>query len=387
MGGPYAVDQGSPDATEDTATDFEGDERPHGAAVDRGADEAQASVRWIVEEVPLVSDVSPDQLSVAFDQYDRPHVAYEDDSVRSIDRTWWDGSAWKHETIAPLSYETFGNPSIGVASHGSLYISYNDSQDYGSTITLELATNDGETWETQSVDSSTGSGSSLVLDDDGNPHISYVAGDPVSDATLKCAHWSGSTWQIDTVDPTQGVIRGSIARDPETGGLHISYVHGSPNNDLKYAHWNGTSWSNTTVDSGTSVSGASSIAIDIDGAPHIAYPDADNDEVEYTWWDGEKWMFQTVDTVDSLSTYNLAIAVAAEGIVRIGYVIALGHGQVLCATHSPAVGPDWETEEIWHSGHDQSIAVNSTGAPHIAYVWEDASGDGLGYARIGVTHE
>jgi hypothetical protein len=79
-------------------------------------------------------------------------------------------------------------------------------------------------WSIQTVDSTGGLDTSLVLDASGNPHISYIA-----DNILKYAVWTGSSWNIQTVDST-GADNSLVLDD--SGNAHISY---RGNEGLKYA--------------------------------------------------------------------------------------------------------------------------------------------------------
>ena len=69
----------------------------------------------------------------------------------------------------------------------------------------------------------------------------------------------------------------SIALD-SNGYPHISY---STNSDLKYAKWTGTAWSKTTADSSGRVGEYISIALDSNGYPHISYYDSTNKDLKY----------------------------------------------------------------------------------------------------------
>jgi hypothetical protein len=81
-------------------------------------------------------------------------------------------------------------------------------------------------------------------------------------------------WFAQTVDSGGDVgYCSSLALD-SNNFPHISY-YDATNKDLKYAHWTGTAWDIQTVDSGeyawASVGGSSSLALDSADRPHISY--------------------------------------------------------------------------------------------------------------------
>ena len=76
----------------------------------------------------------------------------------------------------------------------------------------------------------------------------------------------------------------SLALD-SNGYPHISYCDWT-NMDLKYAYWDGADWQIQTVDSEGWVGGHTSLALDSNGYSHISYFDDTNTALKYTYWDG-----------------------------------------------------------------------------------------------------
>ena len=112
----------------------------------------------------------------------------------------------------------------------------------------------------------------------------------------------------------------SLALD-SSGNPHISY-YDATNNDLKYASWNGASWNIQIVDSAENVGYANSLALDSSGNPHISYMRYDANSnlhyLEYAHWTGSAWSIETVDSAgwDGLCT---SIAVDSSGNPHISY--------------------------------------------------------------------
>jgi hypothetical protein len=132
-------------------------------------------------------------------------------------------------------------------------------------------------WSIHTVDSAAGRGgyTSIALDSNGMPHISYydatsgnlkyAKGSCMSAMTISC------TWNIETVDADGDVgDYNSIALDAFDNPA-ISY-YDRTSMDLKYAKKSPTGrWSIERVDSEGRVGEYTSIALDSSGLPHISY--------------------------------------------------------------------------------------------------------------------
>ncbi|MCJ7655634.1 MAG: hypothetical protein MUO97_10145 [Dehalococcoidia bacterium] len=254
---------------------------------------------------------------------------------------------------------------------------------------------DGGTWDIQTVDDIDVNSTSLALDGNGYPHISYATtGGPFS---LHYARWTGTAWAKETVDESF-VISTSMALD-SNGYPHISYTtFAIGDNSLHYARWTGTAWAKETVDESDVIS--TSIALDSNDRPHISYATADLaiGSLHYARWTGTAWVKETVDPADASDT---SIALDSHDLPHISYFVGTGGfldgadgvGAVIIGDHSITgmlkyahwTGAAWDIQTVdeetvtldgldgvhgiglLRGGKWSSIALDSYDLPKISY--------------------
>ena len=325
--------------------------------------------------------------SLAVDSNDKVHITHNDYTSYVLNYIFVDPAALPPPTPIPdpvqptppspfttpalpsgtiKTVDSWGNvgkySSLALDAEGNPHISYHDST-YNS---LKHAYCNGSMWYIESVDSAGWPGlySSIALDLNGNPCISYLAN---RDGNLRYAAWNGSAWNIQTVD--SGGSCTSLAID-SNGNPHISYFSGATC-DLKYAAWNGSSWRTQTVDSTGWVGEFTSLALDSDGNPHISYYDITKGDLKYASWTSSGWHIQTVDSTGDVG-WSTSLEIDSSDNAHISYLDSTST-QLKYAVWT---GLGWDIQAVATVGNANffqtwlnctSLALDSKGYPRISY--------------------
>jgi hypothetical protein len=266
---------------------------------------------------------------------------------------------------------TFSNSSLALDANGNPRVSYYD----GTHSTFKYASWNGTGWDTQTVDPTTdaGYGCSMVLDSSGNPHISYCYG-----STIRYASWNGTAWDIQSIneDPTvRGASSTSLGLD-SSGYARISYSRMNADFTMtpRCASWNGASWDVQTVDPSPDVGWYTSLAVDATGKPRISYLDNINNHLKYASWNGSSWDIETVGPGGSCNS----LALDANGNPRVSYY----DGSSYNLKYSSWNGASWDTTTVDNadSGWGSSLKLDPSGNPRISYQALSGTYWGIKYA-------
>lgn len=220
---------------------------------------------WSIQNVDSLALMALSSLAVDADGVS--HICYGDYDLSQVKYATWNGSNWDIQVVD----QARGSRPVSLAldASGWPHIAYT-----GLDGSAKYAAFNGSTWDTQTVESgfsgqmhSILSEPSLALDDSGNPHMSYW----YPQRGLKYAAFDGHTWDVQLVDGGAWMGQSTSLALDGNGHPRISYRDGANNNDLRYATSSDSGWEIHVVDSESNVGGATSLALDPFGRPHISY--------------------------------------------------------------------------------------------------------------------
>lgn len=298
-------------------------------------------------------------------------------------------SAWSNEANAT----TLNTCSlmVNVAPGGSVTTDPSGTVAIGTSYPIVATPDSGNHFVNWTVVSGGTLGTDIVI---GNTSLASTTvtvntGDSVIQANF------GENWTLSTVDST-GNVGMWTSIELYGDNPRISYQDYT-NTALKYASYSGTAWTTETVNSAGSNDGAySSLSVDADGKPRIAYqgiyPDGtypyNHYNLMYSEYNGSTWTNSTLiqGTFDSTygdqhvqAGYYTSIAVDGSNNPRISYAEYYG-GSPNYASQKQYNG-GWLAETHFDTsttrGQYSSIAYSGT-TPHISYY--DYSNGNLRYA-------
>jgi hypothetical protein len=322
---------------------------------------------WSVETVDDEDNVGK-FTSLFIDSGDHPHISYYDANHGNLKYARNLGGGWEVYVIARwwMAGEGFLDQSSLTADSGSPEASV-DPTDWHFVPGEQNAWGNQQDFTTVITDTKgVGLYTSIALDANGNPYISYY--DAVN-GDLKCARLVLGSWYVDTVDSdgVTGLYTSIAVDDSSPAKIYISY-YDYTNRNLRYAVWNGSHWSRITADATGDVGSYTSLALDNGNKARISYYDATNKDLKYAYWTGSTFVASKVDGSGVDVGKYTSIALKDGKSPNISYY-DLTHGRLRYAVLS---GTTWtiytlSTEEL--SGEYSSIALdpNDNWYPRVTY--------------------
>jgi rRNA maturation endonuclease Nob1 len=231
-----------------------------------------------------------------------PCVSYYDEDKMSLKLACLIGKTWEIEVV-DKNGDVGPYSSLAIDKNKNVHISYYDQ----TSGALKYAVKEGGTWKIETVDSGdVGQFSSLVLDDTDNPWISYY---DRANGAVKLALWTGNDWNIlkvDTMAPDgkrdSENYKTSLVMDPQ--GFPLIAYHHYGEDVLKLARWTGNKWDIQTIDPAQGSGEQCSLALDSKGNPGISYYDGREQNLKYAQLDGSTWKIQVADKAHEVGGFS-----------------------------------------------------------------------------------
>jgi len=253
------------------------------------------------------------QNSIVLDSNDRPYILFYYSGGNALTLAHWIGYKWIYEPIS--SYEHYGNAiSMAIDKNDNLHIAFID------TIPADLmyGFKNNEGWHIYRVDEDDYpiESNSIAIDSKGYPHIAYCREfNNDNNMELRYAYFDGTKWNVEVVDNEYEYVGKfcSLALD-SNDYPHISYMERVSNQNkynLKYARWDGTKWIKEVLSTEENRDLYTSIAIDKNNRPHIAYHGYSylhyKSSVFYIYFDGFSWKKELIDVVVSEGLVSIVL--------------------------------------------------------------------------------
>ena len=285
------------------------------------------------------------------------------------------GFRWDWENDDSWDTGWLGTPTANHSfSQNGLYRSKLQVKDNDDETSTDIcATHVGYAWEKDVLDwgDHTGIDCAIAIDSAGRPHVSYMELDFEQGVwRLKYARWTGTEWLREDIAPShEGHRATSIALD-SNDNPHIAYrgFHDDPHRHLCYASKNGSVWNIQTVDPGYYSAYSCDLAIDDSNRPHIIYNAflaVGNWHLKYAHWNGSQWVLESVGPTTGYTGTFAAIALDLQGRPH----VCCYDEENVRLMYARKIGGSWDVHSDLDSdgGYTADIAVDDSGNPHICY--------------------
>lgn len=276
--------------------------------------------QWNIDTVDGSNSVG-EYASLALDSNGYAHISYYDAANKKLKYAHWTDDGWDVMTVDSAA-GTGMYSAIAVDNNNRPHIAYQYNYTTDSYY-LKYARWNGYYWVISTIDYYGNVGPqthiSIAIDHNNYPHISYLDDNALYTENLKYVHYNGSSWLtevLDVVSYKQGAYS-SIAID-SNNNPHISFTDATKK-ILKYISWDGSAWKCVVVDSSADVPGLyNSLALDSADQPHIAYYTSTSQNLKYAYWNGSQWVLETLDSAGNVGVYP-SLALDPHGWAMISY--------------------------------------------------------------------
>ncbi len=307
---------------------------------------------------------SGDGSCLVVDSLGNPHISYIGTNKQHTN--WFadvryaelSGSGWSIQRIQDMGNRA-NTTSLVLDADGQPHISYAWQNRSTPVASLLYSTKNGGLWKDFTVSNDSSSFPSLALDLSGTPILSYING---TGSDLIHARLAGTSWITSTVARSGSIgAMSSLALGP-TDNPSVA-AHGPQS--LRYAYEGMPSWVSSLVDLAGNVGEFSSLALDMGGKPCIAYYDEGNHDLKLAQWTGTTWTVKVVDSAGDVGQYA-SLKLDRTRNQHIAYYDGT-NGNLKYARWT---GAAWAIVTVASSGDvgiGASLALDTANNPHIAY--------------------
>lgn len=369
-----------------TSIAVDADGRPHISYYDSENDRIRYAHKnqngWIRRTV-VAPVASVNNTEIALDSSGTPWVFYDNAYADIIKCAQWNGTQWVIEN-AGSGFSPWGHParfSVAIDDTDTIHLSYIR---YNATD-LVYRYRDGSGWQEEIVDNYMirGDYTSIVIDNQGNPHIAYTTDTENNDrynVNLKYAVKNGGNWQKSIIDD-DGEVGDFVTLSLTQNGRPVMSYYDLDNESLKFAAYNGTAWQKEYIDTDPAVGEYACMILDGNDKAVVAYRDEVNDDLKIATETASGWTYERPVTTGKKGLYKW-IAVDADNYPHIAYSGGGSEG----LKYAWMDGNGWNIEiadSTGKSGFRAVLDLDAAGYPHIIhgepdammikYTWNDGS--------------
>lgn len=346
--------------------------------------------------------------SIAVDKNGNPHVIYLENHTDLVYAVLDQNTAVWNFQIVDTQAAVIDSSTLRIDSQGVLHTSYALYNHRAAETVLKYAFKNADAWKFQNLDTglSYGESSSLALDENEFPHISYTT------QRLKYVFKDASGWYTPTVVSSGSILHTSIAIDG-SGHAHICYSlkgecskSGCENGEINYTYQDVSGWNIHTLDEAGSgrtsiavddhqnphviyftsyglkyayleagswqfeildrteglLGGTTSLVLDSKGYPHISYINYGDNSLKYVFMDAGEWHSEILDDFTGYGYPTVSMSLDNKDYAHISYL----NEDVLAYLYQDAAG--WHTRDVVEAFSLNSLALDEDGTPHIMYI-------------------
>lgn len=310
-------------------------------------------IDWDIQNIYQSESIN--HISFLIDTSEKSQIIFYDISNASINYAYFINNGWGIDVI-DYAYKSGTNSSLVLDSNDFPHISY-DVNYYGSYhenngSQLKYAWWGEQGWKNEIIDNNINGGSSIAISSQDNPYIVYN-----KKLELKIAWKNQNNWQYETIDNIGTNIWNIASIKIDKNDIpHVCYFN-FKNNELRHAWKNNNKWQYEVIQTGIQYGSGTSLALDKKGYPHIGYKNGNF--LNYVWKDENGWHY--ISTIDNISTLHLTIILDDNNKPHIGYY---GNCEL---KYAHMVDGSFVIETLLHGGWGNSMALDSQNRPYFSY--------------------